>query len=522
MLQTHINPADIDLQQALKRLELQVARPRSPADRAGSAAAGRPKRRGLGGRPPDQLAVRRPPTPPQPPPRRSDPGRPERGVPHRGDPGAHGRDARPQQPARHRPERMADRRRAAATTSVRGWRRPTAAPGRVVIRVQRRRPGGFPRRPGIARRSRSSESRCGCSRLRVFANGIQLRYADARPAQGLPRGSALRDVGRLRARRRSHEGPPDSRRLDRLVRRRHRQRPEQAGARHLVQAEERLRPEARRSPGQRRSSGASTNPAEWGSGFLTVVGSAGLAPGADDRDRCTSSRNLGYTGIGSDAAGDAAELAVRRREGRVLREIRVVAVGATGRVSRYPHADLATDAGGRPGTRLSRPPSRARSTRPPSSSRTSSASAFSSRPVSSRTLAAERRRDAGRVGARRRARVRRRAGVRRAGGAAPEAGGEYVYLREAFGGLAAFLTGWTSFVAGFSGAIAAGARRRSPAISTGSLPGAGDRAPLRHVAPRPARRHRVVRSARRDRGHRRPRARADARRRSRPRRCRTR
>src|ERR1700704_721344 len=38
----------------------------------------------------------------------------------------------------------------------------------------------------------------------------------------------------------------------------------------------------------------------------------------------------------------------------------------------------------------------------------------------------------------------------------PEAGGEYVYLREAFGGLAAFLTGWTSFVAGFSGAIATG------------------------------------------------------------------
>ncbi len=38
----------------------------------------------------------------------------------------------------------------------------------------------------------------------------------------------------------------------------------------------------------------------------------------------------------------------------------------------------------------------------------------------------------------------------------PEAGGEYVYLRDAFGGTAAFLTGWTSFVAGFSGAIAAG------------------------------------------------------------------
>lgn len=39
----------------------------------------------------------------------------------------------------------------------------------------------------------------------------------------------------------------------------------------------------------------------------------------------------------------------------------------------------------------------------------------------------------------------------------PEAGGEYVYLRESFGPFAAFLTGWTSFVAGFSGAIAAGA-----------------------------------------------------------------
>jgi APA family basic amino acid/polyamine antiporter len=39
----------------------------------------------------------------------------------------------------------------------------------------------------------------------------------------------------------------------------------------------------------------------------------------------------------------------------------------------------------------------------------------------------------------------------------PRAGGEYVYLREAFGEGAAFLTGWTSFVAGFSGAIATSA-----------------------------------------------------------------
>jgi APA family basic amino acid/polyamine antiporter len=39
----------------------------------------------------------------------------------------------------------------------------------------------------------------------------------------------------------------------------------------------------------------------------------------------------------------------------------------------------------------------------------------------------------------------------------PRAGGEYVYLRAAYGRLAAFLTGWTSFVAGFSGAVAASA-----------------------------------------------------------------
>src|SRR6185436_4967326 len=37
----------------------------------------------------------------------------------------------------------------------------------------------------------------------------------------------------------------------------------------------------------------------------------------------------------------------------------------------------------------------------------------------------------------------------------PRSGGEYVYLYAAFGPLAAFLTGWTSFVAGFAGAIAA-------------------------------------------------------------------
>ena len=39
----------------------------------------------------------------------------------------------------------------------------------------------------------------------------------------------------------------------------------------------------------------------------------------------------------------------------------------------------------------------------------------------------------------------------------PRGGAEYVYIREAFGPAAGFLSGWTSFVAGFSGAIAAAA-----------------------------------------------------------------
>ncbi len=66
----------------------------------------------------------------------------------------------------------------------------------------------------------------------------------------------------------------------------------------------------------------------------------------------------------------------------------------------------------------------------------------------------------------------------------PEAGGEYVYLREAFGGLAAFLTGWTSFVAGFSGAIAAGGVGIAAYLDR-LLPGVGNAAPLFavHVGP---------------------------------------
>lgn len=59
----------------------------------------------------------------------------------------------------------------------------------------------------------------------------------------------------------------------------------------------------------------------------------------------------------------------------------------------------------------------------------------------------------------------------------PRAGGEYVYLRDAYGRTAAFLTGWTSFVAGFSGAIAAGSVALAEYIGR-FIPAAADAAPL--------------------------------------------
>jgi hypothetical protein len=59
----------------------------------------------------------------------------------------------------------------------------------------------------------------------------------------------------------------------------------------------------------------------------------------------------------------------------------------------------------------------------------------------------------------------------------PHAGGEYVYLRDAYGGAAAFLSGWTSFVAGFSGAIAAGAVALADYVGR-FVPAASDRTPL--------------------------------------------
>ena len=59
----------------------------------------------------------------------------------------------------------------------------------------------------------------------------------------------------------------------------------------------------------------------------------------------------------------------------------------------------------------------------------------------------------------------------------PRAGGEYVYLRDAYGPMAAFLTGWTSFVAGFSGAVAANATALADYIGR-FLPAAGDRSAI--------------------------------------------
>lgn len=59
----------------------------------------------------------------------------------------------------------------------------------------------------------------------------------------------------------------------------------------------------------------------------------------------------------------------------------------------------------------------------------------------------------------------------------PRAGGEYVYLRDAFGPVAAFLTGWTSFVAGFSGAIATNAMLLAEYIGR-FIPSAGDKTAL--------------------------------------------
>src|SRR5262245_20926730 len=65
----------------------------------------------------------------------------------------------------------------------------------------------------------------------------------------------------------------------------------------------------------------------------------------------------------------------------------------------------------------------------------------------------------------------------------PRAGGEYVYLRDAYGRFAGFLTGWTSFVAGFAGAMAASAMVLVLYLDR-FIPGVADATPL-FVVPLP-------------------------------------
>ena len=65
------------------------------------------------------------------------------------------------------------------------------------------------------------------------------------------------------------------------------------------------------------------------------------------------------------------------------------------------------------------------------------------------------------------------------GGRRPAA--SHVYMRESFGRLAAFLTGWTSFVAGFSGAIAFGSVAVAGYLDR-FIPGAGDATDDRRLA----------------------------------------
>ena len=59
----------------------------------------------------------------------------------------------------------------------------------------------------------------------------------------------------------------------------------------------------------------------------------------------------------------------------------------------------------------------------------------------------------------------------------PRAGGDYVYLREAYGPLAGFMTGWTSFIAGFAGAMAASAIFLIVVLDR-FIPGAANSTPL--------------------------------------------
>ena len=172
----------------------------------------------------------------------------------------------------------------------------------------------------------------------------------------------------------------------------------------------------------------------------------------------TITAKAGYTGDRAAVARrHAEELAVPGRARSHLRQAQLVAVGGDRAPTTFRARSWPSSVGvPATGVHLERQ-TRCRSTRPRSSFPTSSAAASSSCRSSSRSWCRN---------------PTAMLGVWLAGGALafagamayaelaavrPHAGGEYVYLRDAYGPLAAFLTGWTSFIAGFSGAIAASA-----------------------------------------------------------------
>ena len=192
--------------------------------------------------------------------------------------GAEGRDARPQQLARHRPDRMADDRRAgqrrsAAAGAGRQRRRARASSG-CADRIW---PISWPGRSRATRRS--SGSRCGCSRIRGMRASRHARMRAARLLRFVLASTGCGPTVDLT------KGLAGRRRRHRLVRRRHRQRPEQARP-------DRHRSRSRTSPTRSWSTlqvnalfRRVTENDEWGSGFLTVGRLRRAGAGRDDRRR---------------------------------------------------------------------------------------------------------------------------------------------------------------------------------------------------------------------------------------------
>ena len=197
---------------------------------------------------------------------------------------------------------------------------------------------------------------------------------------------------------------------------------------------------------------------EWGSVWAPVTRSDGLQPGATSQP-ITINLEARLHRNGS-ARPDAAELAVRRREGGPLREICVPAMGAHRRTSDRAAAHHA----------MKRPPRSMTETQATSLDRRlgplDAAAIIVSNVIGgghslhtahhrgqrSPSLAVSRD-----MAGRRRARLCRGHGVRGAGGVAAARRRRVRLPPRCLRPLAGFLTGWTSFVAGFTGAMAASA-----------------------------------------------------------------